>query len=167
MNKSLFKISAEMQQITTELMENGGELTPEIENALLISKKDLQTKSVGYAVVIRSIDYENDIIDQEIKRLQSLKKSRLKVVDRLKNSLSFAMQVFGVDEIKTELSTINFRQSQSLEIIDESKIANKYKTEVITTKIDKLAIKKDIKNGDFINVIHGAELTTHQNLQIK
>ena len=40
MNKSLFKISAEMQQITTELMENGGELTPEIENALLISKKD-------------------------------------------------------------------------------------------------------------------------------
>lgn len=164
MNKSLFKISADMQMIVNHLMENGGELTPEIEKSLEISKQELQTKSVGYAVVVRSMEYENNVIDQEIKRLQGLKKSRTTVIDRLKNSLSFSMEIFGVDEIKTEMSTINFRKSTTLQIIDETKVPNKYKTESITMKIDKNEIKKDIKNGD---IISGVELVEKQNIQIK
>jgi len=164
MNKSLFSISAEMQNIINELMETGGELTPEIENALAITQDQLQTKSISYAVVIRAMEYQNATIDAEIKRLQDHKRTRSNTIERLKNSLSTAMQVFEMDVIEDATTKINFRKSQTLEIIDEAKVPKKYKTQVVTTKIDKNAIKNDIKNGDMVK---GVELITNQNLQIK
>ena len=164
MNKSLFNISAEMQMIINELMETGGELTPEIENALVITQDQLQSKSIGYAVVIRAMEYQNATIDAEIKRLQDHKRTRTNTVERLKNALSMAMQVCGMEVIEDATTKITFRKSQTLEIIDETKVPKKYKTQVVTTKIDKNAIKADMKNGD---IIKGVELITNQNLQIK
>ena len=164
MNKSLFNISAEMQMIINELMETGGELTPEIENALVITQDQLQSKSIGYAVVIRAMEYQNATIDAEIKRLQDHKRTRTNTVERLKNALSMAMQVCGMEVIEDATTKITFRKSQTLEIIDETKVPKKYKTQVVTTKIDKNAIKADMKNGDKIK---GVELITNQNLQIK
>ena len=164
MNKSLFNISTEMQMIINELMETGGELTPEIENALIITQDQLQSKSIGYAVVIRAMEYQNATIDAEIKRLQDHKRTRTNTVERLKNALSMAMQVCGMEVIEDATTKITFRKSQTLEIIDETKVPKKYKTQVVTTKIDKNAIKADMKNGDKIK---GVELITNQNLQIK
>ena len=164
MNKSLFNISTEMQMIINELMETGGELTPEIENALIITQDQLQSKSIGYAVVIRAMEYQNATIDAEIKRLQDHKRTRTNTVERLKNALSMAMQVCGMEVIEDATTKITFRKSQTLEIVDETKVPKKYKTQVVTTKIDKNAIKADMKNGDKIK---GVELITNQNLQIK
>lgn len=164
MEKSLFRISAEMQELTNELIDNGGELTPEIEKSLEISNAELETKSTGYSVVIRSLKYENDVINQEIKRLQSLKKSRENTIEKLKNALEYSMSVFGIEEIKTEMNKINFRKSSSLEILDVDKVPNKYKTLVTDIKIDKNQIKKDLKDGV---EIAGVQLLENKNLQIK
>jgi len=164
MNKSIFQISADMQMIVNHLMENGGELTPEIEDALTISQKELQTKSIKYAHVIRAMEYETKTIDAEIKRLQNLKRVRTNTIDRLKTSLSTAMQVIGLEQIEDPTTKINFRKSQTLEIIDETKVPNEFKTQLITTKVDKNAIKAKIKQGDTID---GVELIENQNIQIK
>lgn len=164
MNKSLFLISAEMQAIVNDLIESGGELSPEIENSLIIAKNELKGKAVSYAVVIRSMEYENDVIDSEIKRLSGLKKSRTNSIERLKTALTNAMLSFEIEEIKTETTKINFRKSHTLEVLDELKVDKKYKTQTVTTKIDKNLIKKDIKNGEKVS---GVELKENLNLQIK
>lgn len=161
---NLFQITNEMQSIMNELIENGGELTPELEAMLTITESQLKEKAVNYAMVIRSMDYETNIIDEEIKRLQALKKTRQNAIERLKSALTNAMEQCGMDSIETPTNKISFRKSQSLEIIDETKVPKQYKTQVVTTKVDKNAIKQDIKNGIAVD---GVELINSKNIQIK
>jgi len=161
---SLFVIKNEMQLVVNQLIENGGELTPELEQALQITENQLKEKATNYGAVIRSMEYDKTIIDAEIKRLQELKKVRTNSIERLKGTLSEAMQQFKIEQVETPTIKISFRESKAVEILDESIIDKKYKTQVITTKVDKLKLRKDLKNGD---AIKGAKLIINNNLQIK
>ena len=161
---SLFEISEIMDQITNHLIDTGGELTEEVEELLIITQEELKSKSSDYAYMIHSLEYDNTIVDQEIKRLNQIKKTRQNVIQRLKMTLSAALIRFEVDEIKTPTLKINFRRSQTLEILSIDSIDKKYHTEVITHDVNKKQIKEDLKNGKEVD---GARLLTHQNLQIK
>lgn len=161
---SLFKISNDMQLIVNELIANGGELTDELQDQLQITESQMKQKATGYAQVIRAMRYDNDIVDAEIKRLQAIKKVRKNTTERLENALSDAMQRFEMDVIETPISKISFRSSQSVEITDENAIDKQFKTQIITTKVDKMEIKRAIKGGATVT---GAELVTNKNLQIK
>jgi len=161
---SLFKISNDMQLIVNELIANGGELTDELQDQLQITESQMKQKASGYAQVIRAMKYDNDVVDAEIKRLQAIKKVRKNTTERLENALSDAMQQFELDVIDTPTTKISFRSSQSVEITDENAIDKQFKTQIITTKIDKMEIKRAIKGGATVD---GAELITNKNLQIK
>ena len=161
---SLFEISEIMDQITNHLIDTGGELTEEVEELLIITQDELKSKSSDYAYMIRSLEYDNTIVDQEIKRLNQIKKTRQNVIQRLKMTLSAALIRFEVDEIKTPTIKINFRRSQTLDIFNTEEIDKKYRTEVITLDVDRKQIKEDLKDG---KKVEGARLLTHQNLQIK
>jgi hypothetical protein len=161
---SLFKISNDMQLIVNELIANGGELTDELQDQLQITESQMKQKASGYAQVIRAMKYDNDVVDAEIKRLQAIKKVRKNTTERLQNALSDAMQQFEMDVIETPTTKISFRSSQSVEITDENAIDKQFKTQIITTKIDKMEIKRAIKGGATVD---GAELITNKNLQIK
>jgi len=103
-------------------------------------------------------------ISLEIKRIAE-KKSRLsKKIDWLKKYLSISLENNG--EEKKELGTfsLSFRKSQKLIIENEDKISEEFKKKKEIISIDKLAIKKEIKNGA---VIEGAKIETSKNLQIK
>tara|TARA_R110002126_G_scaffold93089_2_gene220724 strand:+ start:5552 stop:6046 length:495 start_codon:yes stop_codon:yes gene_type:complete len=164
MSESIFKISQELQGIINDIIDAGGEITPETEANLSIKKDELSSKSESYGYVIRKMEYDVNIIDQEIIRLNQIKKSRKNTIDRLKNVLSFTMTNFDVPEIVTPTMKISFRKSSTLEITDESKIPKKYIVQKVTSSISKAEIKKAIKEGE---IIEGAEIIENQNLQIK
>jgi hypothetical protein len=161
---NIFNIQNEYKQLVSELIENGGELTPELELSLQINKDQLQSKSENYAYIIKQIDAECDIIDNEIKRLQQAKKVRENTVERLKTTLTTAMHLFEVNEIKTPLIKINFRKSESVIVYDVNSLPQMFKTIKVTETPDKAKIKEVIKNGD---TVVGAELVINQNIQIK
>ena len=161
---NIFNIQNEYKLLVSELIENGGELTPELELSLQINKDQLQSKSENYAYIIKQIDAECDIIDNEIKRLQQAKKVRENTVDRLKSTLTTAMNTFEVTEIKTPLIKINFRKSESVIVYDVNSLPQMFKTIKVTETPDKAKIKEVIKNGD---TVVGAELVISQNLQIR
>src|SRR5690606_20278928 len=83
----IFQIYQDYMQLEYILEDNGGELTPEIEEALTSNREQLQTKAVNYALVIRQIDGEANIIAEEIKRLQAMKKAKDNTVERMKNTI--------------------------------------------------------------------------------
>lgn len=161
---NIFNIQNEYKQLVSELIENGGELTPELELSLQINKDQLQSKSENYAYIIKQIDAECDIIDNEIKRLQQAKKVRENTVERLKTTLTTAMHLFEVNEIKTPLIKINFRKSESVIVYDVNSLPQMFKTIKINETPDNAKIKEVIKNGD---TVVGAELVINQNIQIK
>ena len=161
---NIYNIQSEYQQLVNELIENGGEITPELELALQINKDNFHSKSENYAYITKQFDGEMDIIDNEIKRLQQAKKSREKTIERLKATIEMAMKTFEIDKIETPLIKISFRNSESVEVTDVNDLPNEFKVIKLTESADKLKIKDALKSGMFIS---GCSIKTNRNLQIK
>lgn len=161
---NIFKIQSEYQQIVTQLIENGGELTPELELAMQITKDNFHSKSESYGYCIREINYNKEIIEKEIERLQKLNKSCDKTIVKLKDRVELAMITFEVDKIETPLIKISFRKSESVEVENVNQLPNEYKVIKVTETADKLKIKDAIKSGE---TIEGCYLKTNRNIQIK
>ena len=164
MKVSLYQIEQTYLTLVESLIENGGELTPELETELAINKEQLQNKGVCYGFIVKELEGNIDLIDLEIKRLQALKKPLANSIDRLKNNLSQAMQMFDVTELKTPLLKINFRKSESIEVTDIDLLDENFVKTTITKAADKIAIKEAIKAEI---PVRGAVLLTNYNLQIK
>ena len=160
---NLYEITATQLALIDKLVELEGELTPELEIELTLTKEQLEAKGVGYACIIKQLEYDVDIVDAEIKRLQSIKNSRVNAAERLKTSLATALQVFGI-EIKTATMKISLRKSESVECLDTNSLPSEYKTIKVTETPDKKAIKESLIAGI---KIEGCSIVTKQNLQIK
>jgi hypothetical protein len=157
---NLYQIKNEYLTLASQLEQ--GELTPEIEQQLQINEEQLKEKAINYGYVIRSFEYDNDVIDAEIKRLKQLKEQKENAIDKLKSAVSDAMQLYGIEKIDSPTLKLSFRKSESIEVSEN--IDKKYLVEKTTLQPDKNAIKQAIKDGQ---QIQGAVLVTNYNIQIK
>jgi hypothetical protein len=162
-NKSLYSITTEYQMLMQEVEECEGVLTPELEAGLVINKEQLLVKSESYVHVIKSQEVYIDAIDQEIKRLQALKKQKEKAVDVLKSYLLQAVENFG--SFSSGFFTFSTRKSSSVEVFcDVNDLPKEFKSVKVTETADKTAIKKALQSG--IN-IEGCAIIEKHNLAIK
>ncbi len=161
---NIFLIQNEYQLLINQIIEAEGEITPEIETALTINKEQLQSKAVDYSYVIKQLDSDCDAIDLELKRLQQLKKVRTNLAERLKDTISNAMNLYEVEKIETPLIKLSFRNSESVEITNESQLDACFIVTKTVTSPDKKAIKDAIKSGVFVE---GATISYNKNLQIR
>ena len=160
---NIYQIEQEYLVLSNDIIEAGGEITPELETALAINKEQLQNKGINYGYVIKSLENDITAIEEEIKRLNALKSSRTKTTDLLKSTIKQAMQLYGIEELKTPTLKINFRKSESVEVDDSVLDVNYFNHKVVSTP-DKTRIKEDIKSG---KEVVGAVLNVNFNLQIK
>ena len=161
---NIYQIQNEFQLIIAEVINNEGEITPELETALTINKEQLQSKAIDYSYVIKQLDSDCEQIDAELKRLQQLKKVRTNLAERLKNTISDAMNLYEVEKIETPLIKLSFRNSESVEITNESQLDPCFIVTKTVSSPDKKAIKDAIKNGVLVT---GATISYNKNLQIK
>jgi hypothetical protein len=163
MNKSLYHISTEAMDIVSALEETEGELNPNIESALRINQNELQEKAINYAYAIKTVSNDVDAISEEIKRLQALKKAKENVVQRLKDTVVNAMQIYGIEKVETPTLKLSIRRSEAVEV-DENFHEDIYMVKKVTYTPDKTRLKEAIKRGENIE---GARIIENYNLQIK
>ena len=163
MEKSLYKINAEYLELFGRIELAEGVLTPELEEELIIKKSELEVKSIAYAEVIKQRESFNTRIDDEVKRLQAIKKSNETLIDRLKTNLVSAVNIFG--SFKSGFLTFGIRKSTSVEVnIDTNSLDKEYKCIKVTETPDKIKIKKAIESG---HEVYGCRLVENINLTIK
>lgn len=150
--KTLLNIRQEYSSLLSEIEQNEGELTPEIEQALTINAEELSAKSLAYVEFIGNTHTQNNRIDEEIKRLQVLKRKNTQLLDFLQKGLVQAVNEFGT--IRTGTHTIGLRSSEECVIEDADKIPDRFKTVKIDVQVDKLAVKKAIKSGENVAGAH-------------
>lgn len=126
---NLYELTAEQARIEALLEENGGEITPEIEEALTLTAEALPRKVDGYGVLIRQFAAAEAACDAEIKRLQGLKKTAVNSQKGLKDRILYAMQTFGYDKLAGETTKFSTRASKAVEI-DEELLLDRYKAKV-------------------------------------
>jgi anti-sigma28 factor (negative regulator of flagellin synthesis) len=159
---NLYEITQEAQYLAV-LLETE-ELTAELEEALIINQDQLQAKAVNYAKVIANYQAESDAIDQEIKRLKSMKESRDKKVEWLKESVKKAMLVSGIEKVESHLFKLSVRRSEAVEVDVVEALPSAFQNVKNVVTADKVAIKEAIKRGEFVM---GARIIENLNLQIK
>ena len=159
---NLYEITQEALYLS-KLLETE-ELTPELEEALIINQDQLQAKAVNYAKVIANYQAESDAIDQEIKRLKAMKDSREKKIEWLKESVKKAMLVSGIEKVESPLFKLSVRRSEAVEVDLVEALPNAFQNVKNVVTADKVAIKEAIKRGENIT---GARLVENFNLQIK
>ena len=161
MKTTLYSITEEQRYLLSEIEQMEGEITPEMEEQLIITAHQLDSKSIAYLEVIKNRESFISTIDEEIKRLQQLKKTSENLVTRLKDNLLHAVITFGDYEVG--LSKFGTRKSTSVEVEDVNALPKEYKVIKVTEQADKNAIKKALQSGI---EIEGCYLSFHLNLKI-
>jgi len=159
--KSLFEITLTQKELINEIELMEGELTSEMDLKLVITKGELEQKSIAYLEVIRKKESFNDLIDNEIKRLQAMKKSNANLIDRLSDNLLTAVKVFGEFTIGTQ--KFGTRKSSQVIVDDVNSLPKEYKTIKVTEAADKKALKEALQSGE---EIEGVYIQENVNLKI-
>lgn len=144
-NLSLYNITNKFVEIMNKAED--GELTEEEYNMLGEELAlELQKKSGNIIGHVQNKKALIDAVDTQIKRLQEFKKMEEKNLDKFKQYVKENMERLEISKIETELGVMSIAKNpMSVEIENEDKIPSEFKKEVITTKIDKTAIKNHFK----------------------
>lgn len=157
---TLFEITLEQKKLINEIEVLQGEITPEMEELLIINESQLQQKSVAYLEVIRAKESFNGLIDNEIKRLQQMKKVNTNLVDRLNDNLLLAVKTFG--DFTVGLQKFGTRKSSQVIVEDVNSLPSEFKNVTVTESADKVALKKAIQAGEEIKGVY-----IQENLNLK
>ena len=91
MDKTLYEITNNSRDIVVKLMENGGELTPELVEELKNIEVVLSHKIDAYQEVIRRAEHEAYYWKQREDEAKSVRKSCENIVDKLKSYIKHGM----------------------------------------------------------------------------
>ena len=160
---TLYEITQNMKQLNNYL--DNEEFNEEIyNNTLDIIKTELSNKSTSLIHVIKNIESDETMIDNEIKRLKAIKDRKSKNLKDIKEYIKVCMEQMNLTKIETPIGNFSLRKSESIDIINPVKIPAQYLNTVVEYKPDKVKIKEAIKSGI---KIEGAEIVTNNNLTIK
>ncbi len=154
----------------TEIMEKAesGELTEQEYNELGEElAKELQNKSSNIIGYIRNSELLIEAMKTEEKRIADLRKNGENRIDKFKQYVKENMERLGLNKIPTELGTLSISKNpMSVEIENEEEIPERFKQEIVTTKIDKTMLKNYFK--DTGEVIPGVKFIDNKtSLRIK
>lgn len=107
MKTTLWEIEKQYREIVSELEENGGEITPEIEEVLAINRDDFEDKVEAYFVIISEYNSYIERRKLEIERLKKLIQKDEEKVEYLEERLKNALHLYGGSKI-TKTGKQNF-----------------------------------------------------------
>jgi hypothetical protein len=162
LSKSLFSIQSELLDLVRTIEEAGGEVTPEQEQQLTISKQELQTKSLNYVHYIKKLESDLELAKVYDEQIKAFKNRKEKTIERLKDALLNAVIIHG--DIESDIFKITTRKSESVEIVAENELPMHYYNSKVVKTVDKVKIKEALKKGE---LVPGAELKQNKNLSIK
>lgn len=165
-----------MRMIEDALWESGGELTPELEQAMAENAESMAKKVDGYNAVIRSLGSKADVLDAEIKRLTALKKVAENAQKRIKEHMLDTMNAFGIDKLEGAYCKVSKSRSTKTEV-DEGQLLASYQSAInklietlppylsVEIKVNKTALKDFIKDQGITPA--GVEFVENWSLRIR
>lgn len=162
MKTTIYTIEQDYLEMMQEIEAAEGEITEELAERLAINEAQLQSKSIAYNKVIQTKKALNTQIDEEIKRLQALKKRNNNLISRLESTLLTAIKIFG--KFETPFNSFGTRKSSRIEVENVNALPKEYKVIKVTEQADKKALKEALKRGEEID---GVQLIESENLAIK
>lgn len=152
-NKSLVTISMEMARMAAELVETGGELTPEMEDLLNLTEGDLRTKVDRYKMFQEALNANSLYLRDLEVQFKNGRQAAENRIESMKANIKYAMSQMGTDVL--EGTAWLFKRSKikpKLVIAEGVVIPSKYyKEETQVVKVlDKEALMADLALGALV-----------------
>ena len=116
-----------------------------------------------YCKLIRQFEADKEAVKSEIDRMKAKKEAAENAVERLKNGILEFMAATDTTKADIGLFKLSVTESKAVDIIDESKIPQKFKIPQ-PDKIDKAGIREILKNG---GSVEGTQLKINTGVRIK
>ncbi|MCT2015196.1 siphovirus Gp157 family protein [Staphylococcus capitis] len=159
---SLFNLKDDYKQVYELIAEQEDEQV--LKDTLESINDALEDKADGYVAVIKSLEADNNAIDEEIKRLRQRKTSNQNGIKRLKETLQQVMEETGKEKFKTPLNSYSIANNPpSLEVTNESVVPKEFYVEQ-EPKLDKKELLKAVKEG---LEVEGVELKQSRSLRVR
>ena len=167
---NIYQIQQDLLAIFDELEENGGELTPELEEELSITQEDFKNKVESYTDAIKNLEADMAAIKVEQARLKTLYERKEKTANKLKEIIINAVNEFGdtkksgVKYLDYGTGEVSVRKTQAVSVNDslvkeiELRLANEaqYNKEInqldVCDHIDILGLATDYNMGNKVEV---------------
>ena len=172
---TLFDLGNEERQIEDALYENGGELTPELEDALSDNEESLRRKADGYFRIIRELQYHAQNCKDEAARMTEKARRAEKAAATLKEHILYSMGLFGWDKFEGDEVKFSVRNTKALDVDEEKMLGDLNVGELIagmnlpgfvkvSAKIDKTALKAEFAPD---NLPDGCQWVENQSLNMR
>lgn len=163
MSDSLYALVAESQNMTRQLIENGGILTDEMELAIRNIEVKIPAKIDAYASVLDRMELEEEYWKAKAKQYQAIAKGCANVRDRIKDALKTAAEAMQTDELLGLDVRFKVTNSNPKLMIDQQLLSEDYLTRKVIFEPDNEKIKEDLKNGKEID---GAWLNVSKSIRV-
>jgi hypothetical protein len=138
----------------------------ELEAQLVLIDQMLIEKTESYCSVIRSLEAMASARKVEADRLRDRAQAAQRQADWLKQRLMVHMKTAGRDRVEMSRFTLSIRQNPvSCVVLEELMVPAEFKRTVVTTTVDKNAIKAWVKETG--EVVPGIELVRTESLSIR
>ena len=159
---TLYELTGQYLEVL-EMAEDKNDATVIIDTLEAIGG-EIEDKADGYAKVLRELDGKVAMIDEEIARLQSMKKTINNNMKHIKGNLEKSMIVTGKRKFKTSLFSFGIQKNPaSVTVLNADAIPAQFwkQQDPVLDKKGLLAYLKENGNTDY------AELTQSESLRIR
>lgn len=159
---TLYELTGQYLELL-EIAEEEGDATVVIDTLEAI-EGEIEDKADGYAKVLKELTGKINMLDDEIERLQGMKKVIKNNMDRIKNSLEKSMVVTGKKKFKTALFSFGIQKNPAaVSVLNESAVPEQFwkSQDPVLDKKGLLAYLKE--NGD----TEYAVITQSESLRIR
>lgn len=160
---SLYEINARLASYEMEFDAETGEWLNEDELTALNMEHDEKRENI--ALYIKNIEAEANAVKAEKDNFDDRYKKLMRKADRLRDYLA---QDLGGEPFKTSRVDIKFRKSESVEILNEDAVPDRFLDISVVRKPQKAEIKKYLKGIEGSDEeVPWARINTKYNLQLK
>jgi hypothetical protein len=162
---NLNKIIEEFHELEDQIIEAGGEITPEVEAAMSWNTDKLNDKLDGYAGFISYLKGQADYLKSEQAKYRDRQRATENMITHMRESVLYAMRIVGEIKIKTLAHSYSVRQTESWKLRD---ITPEIESELIadglaekTFKASLSEIKKKYADNppEYIEIINNESVT--------
>ena len=122
---TLYELTGQYLELL-EIAEEEGDATIVIDTLEAI-EGEIEDKADGYAKVLKELTGKINMLDDEIERLQGMKKVIKNNMDRIKNSLEKSMVVTGKKKFKTALFSFGIQKNPAaVSVLNESAVPEQF-----------------------------------------
>ena len=147
----LYEITDTLSEIAAVMMENGGELTPEMEAELDAMEGALKAKAQNIIGLIKDLEGSAKLAKEEADRITKIRRARENTAGKLRDYLLRNLTALDMRKLQTDRGTLSVSVPRTKKLhvtVAASMLPSEYRITETVYKVDTDTLREALERGD-------------------